>query len=244
MIFQGGGGSGLPIPPPSESAHVLEIDNCPLPRHGFYLNWKSQKVFPLTFEIPENNFTGPRSTAGYMSGHRCLSDCRSRGREFDTGPVPYFRGDYTIISTVSWFIQEGFLSVTSVRPKYILTACSLPKQKSVVRWNDRAEMTIVVDWDVKRQHKQKYFCFMSFLMSLINNKILSWTTKQSETMNLLKSLSRQTVQTRIRQTYFSYDSNCLYSDGRINSVFMHVCRLLNSFKTLIKQFLVLLFAAA
>ena len=23
----------------------------------------------------------------------CVSDCRSRGREFDPGPVPYFRGD-------------------------------------------------------------------------------------------------------------------------------------------------------
>ena len=28
-----------------------------------------------------------------VSGYRCLSDCRSRGREFDPGPVPYFRGD-------------------------------------------------------------------------------------------------------------------------------------------------------
>ena len=31
---------------------------------------------------------------------RCESDCRSRGREFDPGPVPYFREDYEIISTV------------------------------------------------------------------------------------------------------------------------------------------------
>ena len=28
-----------------------------------------------------------------VSGYRCMSDCRSRGREFDPGPVPYFRGD-------------------------------------------------------------------------------------------------------------------------------------------------------
>ena len=28
-----------------------------------------------------------------VSGYRCVSDCRSRGREFDPGPVPYFRGD-------------------------------------------------------------------------------------------------------------------------------------------------------
>ena len=28
-----------------------------------------------------------------VSGNRCESDCRSRGREFDPSPVPYFRGD-------------------------------------------------------------------------------------------------------------------------------------------------------
>ena len=37
--------------------------------------------------------TGPCSAVGNMSGYRCVSDCRSRGREFDPGPVPYFRGD-------------------------------------------------------------------------------------------------------------------------------------------------------
>ena len=31
--------------------------------------------------------TGPPSTIGNKS------DCRSRGHEFDPGPVPYFRGD-------------------------------------------------------------------------------------------------------------------------------------------------------
>ena len=37
--------------------------------------------------------TGPRSAVGNVSGYRCVSDCRSRGRQFDPGPVPYFRGD-------------------------------------------------------------------------------------------------------------------------------------------------------
>ena len=37
--------------------------------------------------------TGPHSAVGNVSGYRCVSDCRSRGREFDPGPVPYFRGD-------------------------------------------------------------------------------------------------------------------------------------------------------
>ena len=36
---------------------------------------------------------GPRSAVGNVSGYRCVSDCRSRGREFDPGPVPYFHGD-------------------------------------------------------------------------------------------------------------------------------------------------------
>ena len=37
--------------------------------------------------------TGPRSAVGNVSGYRCVSDCNSRGCEFDPGPVPYFRGD-------------------------------------------------------------------------------------------------------------------------------------------------------
>ena len=36
---------------------------------------------------------GPCSAVGNVSGYRCVSDCRSRGREFDPGRVPYFRGD-------------------------------------------------------------------------------------------------------------------------------------------------------
>ena len=38
-------------------------------------------------------YAGPRSAVGNVSGYRCVSDCNSRGREFDPGPVPYFRGD-------------------------------------------------------------------------------------------------------------------------------------------------------
>ena len=41
------------------------------------------------------SYTGPRSAVGNVSGYRCVSDCRSRGREFDPGPVPYFRGDWS-----------------------------------------------------------------------------------------------------------------------------------------------------
>ena len=45
--------------------------------------------------------TGPRSAVSNVSGNRCQSDCRSRGPEFDPGPVPYFLEiDHEIISTV------------------------------------------------------------------------------------------------------------------------------------------------
>ena len=40
-----------------------------------------------------NAMTGPHSAVGNVSGNRCESGCRSRDREFDPGPVPYFRGD-------------------------------------------------------------------------------------------------------------------------------------------------------
>ena len=45
------------------------------------------------FLIVTKTVAGPRSAVGNVSGYRCVSDCRSRGREFDPGPVPYFRGD-------------------------------------------------------------------------------------------------------------------------------------------------------
>ena len=34
-----------------------------------------------------------RSAVVNASGYNCESDCRSRGREFNPGPVPCFRGD-------------------------------------------------------------------------------------------------------------------------------------------------------
>ena len=37
--------------------------------------------------------TGPRCAVGNVSGYRFKSDCRSKSREFNPGPVPYFRGD-------------------------------------------------------------------------------------------------------------------------------------------------------
>ena len=40
-----------------------------------------------------NILYGAASAVNNVSGNRCESDCRSRGREFDPSPFPYFRGD-------------------------------------------------------------------------------------------------------------------------------------------------------
>ena len=82
--------------------------------------------------------TGPHSAVCNMSDNRWESDCRSRGHEFDPGPVPFFRGDWSWNNFFGhsppfrWIIQEGLLSVTSksMCRKYWLTACSsLPRIK-------------------------------------------------------------------------------------------------------------------
>ena len=106
---------------------------------------------------------GPRSAVGNVSGYRCVSDCRSRGREFDPGPVPYFRGDwswnefYGHSPPFRWFIQEGLLSVTreSMCTNYWLTACSSLPRKSVVKWTDRPALTIAVDMGRKATKTNK-----------------------------------------------------------------------------------------
>ena len=59
----------------------------PHPHHIY-----SNLIYMYLAEI-NSPVTGPRSAVGNVSGYRCVSDCRSRGCEFDPGPVPYFLGD-------------------------------------------------------------------------------------------------------------------------------------------------------
>ena len=87
-----------------------------------------------------------------MSGNRCESDCISRGREFDPGPLPYFRGDYEIISTVILLpsADHSRRIVISYKQKYVhkvLVNClfKLAPEKSVVVRNDCPAVTIAVD---------------------------------------------------------------------------------------------------
>ena len=55
---------------------------------GAYCVGKAHNMLPQYYYY----IAGPRSAVGNVSGYRCEADCRSRGREFDPGPVPYFRG--------------------------------------------------------------------------------------------------------------------------------------------------------
>ena len=100
------------------------------------------------------SFSHPRSAVGNVSGNRCESDCRSRGRGFDPGRVPYFLGDrswnnfYGHSPPFRWIIQEGLLSeLLSVTSESICTKYWLTRAvgKRVVRWTDRPAMTLDVD---------------------------------------------------------------------------------------------------
>ena len=74
-----------------------------------------------------------------MTDCRYMSDCRSRGREFDPGPVPYFRGDHEIISMASLLPSaDSRRAVVVYKQKYVpevLFNCfvKLAQEKSVVR---------------------------------------------------------------------------------------------------------------
>ena len=91
----------------------------------------------------------PHSAVGNVSGYRCVSDCRSRGREFNPGPVAYFRGDwswnkfYGHSPPFRWYIQEGLRKY--VHQLLVNRLFKPAQEKRVVRWTDRPAMTIAVD---------------------------------------------------------------------------------------------------
>ena len=81
--------------------------------------------------------TGPRSAFGNVSGYRCQSDCRSRGREFDPSLVPYFvEIDHEITSSVILLPSaESFKkSCCQLQAKVCVNSLfKLAQEKSVVR---------------------------------------------------------------------------------------------------------------
>ena len=58
-----------------------------------YGSWAKYGLVPGVSYFIKDDYAGPRSVVGNVSGYKCVSDFRSRGREFDPGPAPYFRGD-------------------------------------------------------------------------------------------------------------------------------------------------------
>ena len=84
-----------------------------------------------------------------VSGYRCVSGCKSRGREFDRGPVPYFRkGGHEMISTVIFLpsadsFNKFFFSTCNKR-KYVhelmVNRLFKPAQEKV--WLHVCELTV------------------------------------------------------------------------------------------------------
>ena len=108
-----------------------------------------------------------------VSGYRCVSDCRSRGREFDPGPVPYFRGDW------SWnnfyghsppsadLFKKGCCQLQAkvcaqITGQPLAQACP---GKSVVKWTDRPAMTIAVDMGRKATKTNKSWTTDSYVLT-------------------------------------------------------------------------------
>ena len=86
-----------------------------------------------------------------------MYDCRSGGLQFDPGPVPYFRADG---SRSNFYGSSPFRWFKSCKRKYVQEVLvnrlvKLAQEKSVLRWTDRPNMTIAVDWDIKSQTKPK-----------------------------------------------------------------------------------------
>ena len=70
---------------------IRTLTGCPLGMESHPLSGLSHPFLGMGPGPMELGKLGPRSAVGNKSGYRCMSDCRSRGREFDPSRVPYFR---------------------------------------------------------------------------------------------------------------------------------------------------------
>ena len=129
---------------------------------------------------------------------RNVSACmqRSRGASLIPRPVPSFRGDWSWNNFYSHnllllLIQEGFLPSSllcyQLQGKVCAQSTGKPLAKSMVRWADRPDMTIAVDWDVKQNFgfgicsiEDVYFNLFKWLsqvdLDLLNVKVWPWPT--------------------------------------------------------------------
>ena len=99
-----------------------------------------------------------------------VSDYRSRGRKFDPGPILYSRGNWSLNHFCGhslpfpWFKKGCCQLQVKECHKVLANRFVKPAQgKSVVRWTDRPDMTIAVDWDIK--HQTKNIHATNFLMT-------------------------------------------------------------------------------
>ena len=105
-----------------------------------------------------------RSAVGNISWLQICVWLQIQGRDLDPGPLTYFPGDW------SWKIPTAILlpsPVSSYKRKYLHKVLvnrlvKLAQEKSVVKWSDRSDITIAVDWDVKHQTKQTNACTQTF----------------------------------------------------------------------------------
>ena len=100
-------------------------------------NPRKSQLRTLTTKRQESS-TRPRSAVGNVSDYRCVSDCRSRGHEFDPGPVPYFRGNRSGLflrsfSSLPLIHSRMVVTSESICTKYWLTA-ACPGKKCCVVW--------------------------------------------------------------------------------------------------------------
>ena len=138
--------------------------------------------------------TGPCSPVVNVSGYRYVSDCRSRGRQFDPGPVPYFRGDwswnnfYGHSPPFRWFHSRRV--VVSYKRKYVhkLLVNHLFKpaqEKSVVKWTDHPAMTIAVDLGRKATKTNKQDTKPSLRLILDLDLGCLWLSFVKDTLNVM-----------------------------------------------------------
>ena len=126
-----------------------------------------------------NVYLPGRVAQSNVSGYRCLSDCRSRGREFDPGPVPYFRGDwswnnfYGHSPPLRWIIQEGLLSVTS--ESMCIELGSLIKKQ-----NDKFSEYDAKIEDIQSSLDTKYW--LTACSKLAQESVVRWTDRPAMTI--------------------------------------------------------------
>ena len=120
-----------------------------------------------------------------------MSDCSSRGRKFDPGPVPYFRGDGSwnnIYGHSPPLIHSRRVTV-SYNQKYVHEVLVnhlflLAQEKSVVRWIDCPDMTLAVYWDIKQQTSKT-----------MEQSVVRWTDCPDMTKAVDWGVNHQTRQT-------------------------------------------------